>query len=43
MPKAIPNTQRTKTHYWTFHCTPEREDTASPTRAQTQVSQKIKS
>ena len=26
-----------KTHYWTYHCTPERRNTAPPTRTQMQA------
>ena len=35
-PKSPQNHRHLKTHYWTLHCTPERRNTASPTRTPTQ-------
>ena len=35
-PKSPQNHRHPITHYWTFHCTPERRNTAPPTRTPTQ-------
>ena len=37
-PKSPQNYRHLITHYWTFHCTPERRNTAPPTRTPTQAS-----
>ena len=37
LPKAITNPQTPKTHYWTLHCTPDRRDTAPPTKTPMQA------
>ena len=37
-PKLLPNYWHLITHYWTFHCTPERRNPAPPTRTPTQAS-----
>ena len=37
-PKSPQNHRHLLTHYWTFHCTPERRNTAPPTRTPTQAS-----
>src|SRR5574337_927005 len=37
-PKSPQNHRHLITHYWTFHCTPERRNTAPPTRTPTQAS-----
>ena len=36
--KLLPNHWCLITHYWTLHCTPERRNTAPPTRTLTQAS-----
>ena len=37
-PKLLQNHRHLITHYWTLHCTPERRNTAPPTRTPTQAS-----
>ena len=36
--QSHPKTRHLITHYWTLHCTPERRNTAPPTRTMTQAS-----
>ena len=38
LPKSPQNYRHLITHYWTFHCTPERRNIAPPTRTPTQAS-----
>ena len=38
LPKVTQSHRHLITHYWTLHCTPERRNTAPPTRTPTQAS-----